>query len=194
MAGLRFADVADHPRELLELTSLSGSEFAALVEPFEVAFQEHMVQWRFDGQPRCARRYATYTTCPLPTAEDRLLFILVYLKTFPVQVVHGRLFGLPQGKTSQWIHLLLPLLRAALRQLGDAPSRSLEALGQRLAGPEEALAATAALATAAPSEEAPPPETAPPLFAMMAPSDGSRAPVLRMPRRAVIAARRSVTR
>jgi len=36
------------------------------------------------------------------------------------------------GKANQWIHVLLPALLAALRALGDAPSRSLTALAQRL--------------------------------------------------------------
>jgi hypothetical protein len=29
------------------------------------------------------------------------LFILVYLKTYALQVVHGRLFGMVQGKANQ---------------------------------------------------------------------------------------------
>jgi len=128
VAGLRFRDVAHRPLEVLDLTSLTVDEFTALVAPFEGAFQAHMAAWRFDGQPRGARRYTTYATCPLPTAEDRLLFLLVYLKTNPLQIVHGRLFGLPQGKTNQWIHVLLPVLQEALRQQGDTPSRSLDDL------------------------------------------------------------------
>src|SRR5262249_27257338 len=73
--------------------------------------------------------------------EDRLLFILVYLKTYALQVVQGRLFGMVQSKANRWIHLLLPALLAALRTLGDAPARSLTALAQRL-GVAEAAAAT----------------------------------------------------
>ena len=46
-----------------------------------------------------------------------------------------------QGKANQWIHVLLPVLLAALRALGDAPTRSLKALAQRL-GVSEADAAT----------------------------------------------------
>ena len=46
-----------------------------------------------------------------------------------------------QGKANQWIHVLLPALLAALRTLGDAPTRSLAALAQRL-GVSEADAAT----------------------------------------------------
>src|SRR5256884_2788476 len=46
-----------------------------------------------------------------------------------------------QSKANQWIHVLLPVLLAALRTLGDALARSLTALAQRL-GVTEADAAT----------------------------------------------------
>src|SRR5215471_20214103 len=81
---------------------------------------------------RPARRFTVYKNSPLPTPEDRLFFILVYLKTYALQVVHGRLFGIGQSKANQWIHVLLPALLVALRTLGDAPARSLAALAQRL--------------------------------------------------------------
>jgi Helix-turn-helix of DDE superfamily endonuclease len=88
--------------------------------------------WRLDGKPRTARRFSVYQNCPLPTPEDRLFFLLTYLKTYSLQVVQGRLFGMGQSKAHQWIHALLPALLAALRTLGDAPARSLMALAQRL--------------------------------------------------------------
>jgi hypothetical protein len=100
-----------------------------------------MAAWRLDGKPRRARRFSVYQNCPLPTPEDRLLFILAYVKTYSLQVVQGRLFGMGQSKANQWIHVLLPVLLAALRTLGDAPARSLTALAQRL-GVSEADAAT----------------------------------------------------
>src|SRR3954465_7734744 len=140
MTGVRFADVQARPAEFLNLTSLTLEEFQALVAPFEVAFQEHMAAWRLDGKPRTARRFTVYRTCPLATPEDRLFFLLTYLKTAAVQVVQGRLFGLGQSKANQWIHVLLPALLATLRGLGDAPARSLTALAHKLAVPEEALA------------------------------------------------------
>src|SRR5262244_2489912 len=141
MAGLRFTDVQSRPLEFLDFTSLTLDEFQQLVPSFETAFHARMVAWRMDGKPRTARRFTVYKNCPLPTPEDRLLFILVYLKTYALQVVQGRLFGMVQGKANQWIHALLPALRAALRALGDAPARSLAALAQRL-GVSEADAAT----------------------------------------------------
>jgi len=81
MGTLRFADLQTRPTEVLDLTSLTLEAFRQLVPPFETAFQVHMAAWRLDGQPRTARRYTTYQTCPWPTPEDRLLCILVYLKT-----------------------------------------------------------------------------------------------------------------
>src|SRR5438477_1111334 len=174
MAHVQFMDVQDRPTEFLDLTSLTLDEFQQLSPPFEAAFQAHMAAWRLDGKPRTARRFSVYQNCPLPTPEDRLLFILVYLKTYALQVVQGRLFGMGQSKANQWSHMLLPALLAALRALGDAPARSLAALAQRL-GVSEADAAT----LVAPLEEEPVPLTpapASPLLPMTAPSGGSSAP------------------
>ena len=141
MAGLRFTELQSRPMEFLNFTSLTLDEFQQLVPPFEAAFHARMAGWRMDGQPRTARRFTVYKNCPLPTPEDRLLFILTYLKTYALQLVQGRLFGMVQGKANQWIHVLLPVLLTALRTLGDAPARSLAALAQRL-GVSEADVAT----------------------------------------------------
>jgi len=108
MAGLRFTDLQSRPLEFLDFTSLTLDEFQQLVPPFETAFHARMAAWRMDGKPRTARQFTVYNNCPLPTPEDRLLFILVYIKTYTLQVVHGRLFGMVQGKANQWIHVLMP--------------------------------------------------------------------------------------
>jgi hypothetical protein len=183
MTSLRFSTIQCKPIEILDLTSLTLDEFQLLVAAFEAAFQDYMREWRLDGKPRTARSYTTYTNCPLPFAEDRLLFILVYLKTNPLQVAHGRMFGMPQNKANQWIHVLLPVLRNSLRTLGDAPSRSLGALAQRLD------IALADLGTPASNSS-----ESPPLFVTMVPNDASRAPKTRMNRKAAIAARKNVIR
>jgi hypothetical protein len=101
MGHLRFTDLQTRPIEVLDLTSLTLDEFRRLGPPFEAAFQAHMTQWCFDGQPRTARRYTTYQHCAQPTPEDRLWCILTYLKISPLQVVQGRLFGMDQSKANQ---------------------------------------------------------------------------------------------
>jgi hypothetical protein len=195
MASVRFTDVQARPTEFLDLTSLTLAEFQQLVPPFEAAYHAHLAAWRLDGKPRTARRFTVYKNCPLPTPEDRLFFILTYLKTYSLQVVQGRLFGMGQSKANQWIHVLLPVLLAALRALGDAPARSLTALAQRL-GVSEADVATVVTPQA---EEAPPVTAAPaaalvsPLLPMTAPNGASSAPKTLLHRRTVIAARKKTT-
>ena len=132
MSAVRFSDVQARPTEFLGLTSLTPDEFELLISPFEDAFQTHIARWRLDGKPRTARQFAVYKNCPLPTPQDRLFFLLTYLKTYSLQVIQGRLFGMGQSKANQWIHVLLPCLQTALRTLGETPARSLSALAQRL--------------------------------------------------------------
>ena len=187
MAHVQFTDVQDRPTEFLDLTSLTRDEFQQLVPPFEAAFQAHMAAWRLDGKPRTARRFSVYQNCPLPTPEDRLLFILAYVKTYSLQVVQGRLFGMGQSKANQWIHVLLPVLLAALRTLGDAPARSLTALAQRL-GVSEADAA--AVVDAREAEPAPVATPEAPLLPMTGPNGASSAPKTLLNRKRVIAVRK----
>src|SRR5918996_2497343 len=174
MAGVRFPELQARPMEFLDFTSVTLDEFQQLVPPFEAAFQARMAAWRMDGKPRTARRFTVYKNCPLPTPEERLFFRLTYLKTYALQVVHGRLFGMVQGKANQWIHVLLPALLAALRALGDAPTRSLTALAQRL-GVSETDAASVVAPRAeepAPVDVGPAAAPASPLLPLTAPSDG----------------------
>jgi hypothetical protein len=188
MGSLRFADLQTRPTEVLDLTSLTLDEFRRLVPPCEATFQAHMADWRLDGLPRTARRYTTYKNCPLPTPEDRLLFILVYLKTYPLQVVQGRLFGMGQSKAHQWIHGLLVVLQTTLRTLGDAPTRSLKELAKRVG-----IAAAEATALFVPPEQPLTPAPASPHLDTTGLNGASSAPRIRLSRRAVIAARKSAT-
>ena len=196
MAHVQCTDVQDRPTEFLDVTSLTLDEFQQLVPPFEAAFQAPMAARRLDGTPRTARQFSVYKNCPLPTPEDRLFFLLTYLKTYSLQVVQGRLFGMGQSKANQWIHVLLPVLLAALRTLGDAPARSLTALAQRL-GVSEADAAT----VVAPLEEEPAPLVAAPAAAPASPllpmtgrNGALSAPKTLLHRRTVIAARKRTIR
>src|SRR5881296_3060031 len=196
MAGLRFIALQARPLEFLDFTSVTLDEFQQLVPPFEAAFQARMAAWRMDGKPRTARRFTVYQNCPLPTPEERLFFLLTYLKTYALQVVQGRLFGMGRSKAHQWIHVLLPVLLAALRTLADAPTRSLTALAQRL-GVTEADAATVVV----PLEEAPAPVVAGPAAAPASPlvpmtgrNDASSAPKTLLNRPTVRAGRQRTTR
>ena len=148
-----------------------------------------MAEWTFHGRRRQSRRYTTYKHCPLPTAAERLLFMLVYLKQHTIHMLHGRVFGMRQSKANHWMHVLLPVLRTTLRVLGDAPCRSVEALRQRLGGELASRPLASAVSEAAPAA----PPTAAPLLVMTAPSDPFRAPQTRLNSKRARAARPSVT-
>lgn len=179
MSKLCFTEIKDKKDEFLALTSLTVEEFVLLTPAFEQCFQAHMAVWRLDGKVRRKRRYTTYQNCPLPAAEERLLFVLSYVKGNPLQSNHGTLFGMRQGKTNVWLQVLLPVLRETLRTLGVAPSRSLRSLAEHLGLPP-GEAEVGALA----------PEAALPLFAMMPRNGASNAPRMTLNRPHAIAARK----
>src|SRR5215510_8831849 len=197
MKGVRFTELQSRPIEFLDFTSVTLAEFQQLVPPFETAFPCHMAAWRRDGTPRSTRRFTVDKTCPLPTPEDRLLFILTYVKTYALHVVQGRLCGMVPSKAKRWIHLRLPVLLAALRALGDAPARSLTALAQRLGVAAAAAAVDVPLAAELPRVASTPsaPIAGPPspLLPMTAPNGASSAPKTLLPRRTVRAGRKKTT-
>jgi hypothetical protein len=59
----------------------------------------------------------------LASIEQKLLFGLVYQKSYPLQSVMGELFGMGQSQANEWIHSLLPILKQALDDLGFVPER-----------------------------------------------------------------------
>ena len=182
MSKLRYTEIKARASEFVALTSLTVDEFELLVPHFEQAFQGHMSKWCLDGRLRTKRRYSTYENCPLATAEDRLLFVLSYVKGNPVQSVHGTLFGMVQCKTNTWLHVLLPVLRTTLRTLQLAPCRSVNELTQRLG---------LTLLFEGDGETAGEAEL--PLFVMTPPNDRLSAPKLSQNRRRAIAARNMAT-
>jgi hypothetical protein len=177
---LRYASERAKANQILNLTSLTVEQFEQLLEPFEQAFVRHMSQWTMEGKPRTARAYTPYVNSPLPTPEDRLLFLLTYLKVAALQVAHAALFGMTQPNANKWLHVLLLVLHQTLRDLGDAPARHLLALRTRLSELQA-------------EEQEQEQEAAAPFFIMMAPNDRSPAHTTMLSRRRTIAARKSVT-
>lgn len=205
--AMRYAEVSRKELRFLDLTSLTVEEFQQLLPVFEEKFRERMKYFRLDGKPRVGREYQTYVNCPLPTPEDRLLFILVYMKNNPLQVLQGELFGMPQNKANQWIHTLLPVLQLTMRCRGDAPARSVEELaerlGQRVLMDEGALSLDTSSdlpdissdlpdACETEGEQAQPESASPPLFVMMERSGASSARKTKMNRKTIIVARKNV--
>lgn len=128
-------------RQFLALTGLTLPEFQLLLTAFSRAYQRlNPTEQTAEGQPR-QRSAGGGCKGLLRRPEDKLLFILVYLKTYPLQVIMGELFDLSQPQVNYWIHRLLPVLQEALDDLGDCPERNAGhfAQSQTSADPEPRL-------------------------------------------------------
>lgn len=121
---MTYATLQSDRREFLALTGLTLQEFQLLLNAFTPAYERRYPKDRtLADRPRqrCAGGGRKgVLDCP----EQKLLFLLVYLKTYPLQVLMGELFGLSQPGVNYWIHRLLPVLRDALDSLSVLPERN----------------------------------------------------------------------
>lgn len=119
----RYETLKDKPQRFVSLTGYTLEEFSALLPSFSKRFLEFVETQTLEGKHRKKRRYTLYKNSCLPTHEDQLLFILIYLRKAMTQDVLGELFGMSQPVANKWIHRLLPVLNRALADLGELPSR-----------------------------------------------------------------------
>lgn len=125
-----YSELRGHPRRLLALTGLTLPEFEFLLTAFGRSYQRlHPADRTAGGQPR-ERRAGAGRIGVLHEPEQKLLFLLVYLKTYPLQVVMAELFGLSQPRVNYWLRRLLPVLRDALDHLGALPERDARAFAR----------------------------------------------------------------
>jgi hypothetical protein len=123
---IRYQKLSKHRRKFLAMTGYTVEEFEALLPHFRVEFEKHVAVYRLDGKKRVKRSYTEYKNSSLPSLEDKLLFILVYLKQGSLQEEHATLFGMHQPDANRWIHLLHAVLNRALAALGELPVREAE--------------------------------------------------------------------
>ena len=120
---IHFTELKRDRRKFLALTGLTLKEFNALLPAFATAYERQHPPNRTKTGRKRRRQRGGGRRGALVTIEQKLLFILVYQKTYPLQVVMGALFGMSQSGANQWIHLLLPVVQKALTTIGVMPER-----------------------------------------------------------------------
>ena len=120
---LKFEKLKRNRRKLLAFTGLTLQEFQALLIAFGKVYQRSYTSRKTLAGKTRQRQSGGRRRGQLKTLEQKLLFILVYQKTYPLQIVIGELFGMTQSAANQWIHRLLTILREALREIGVMPER-----------------------------------------------------------------------
>jgi hypothetical protein len=118
-----YTEIQANRRKCLPLTGLTFPEFHLLLPAFIRSYEAFYPTDRTVGGGPRQRSSGGGRKGTLYPPEQKLLFILVYLKTYPLQIVMAELFGLSLSSVNHWIHRLLPVLQDALAELGVLPER-----------------------------------------------------------------------
>jgi len=128
---LHYDELKRNRRKFLALTGFTPTEFKTLLPTFERVYEQtYPMHKTLSGQQR-RRQAGGGRKGSLDSLEQKLLFILVYQKTYPLQTLLGAVFNLSQARANYWIHRLLPILKIALDELRIFPERDLHQFAPR---------------------------------------------------------------
>jgi hypothetical protein len=120
---LRYDKLRRNRRKFLALTGLTPKEFKLLLSAFERAYARAYPANKTLIGTRRKRKAGGGRKGAVEGVEQRLLFVLVYQKAYPLQELLGEVFDLSQSHANRWIHRLVPILKEALDDLGVLPER-----------------------------------------------------------------------
>jgi hypothetical protein len=129
---LSYDRLAQHPQAFRAFTGLDHSEFATLLPAFARAWEDYIHHTHIAKKKR-KRRYGAGRKSRLRSLEEKLLFILVYFKIYPLQEVMAQMFAMSQSRANEWIHKLTGILQCALGSSQYLPERHPQNLEQVLA-------------------------------------------------------------
>jgi hypothetical protein len=132
-----YHQVKEHPKLLLAMTGLSHTEFDQLLQPFQYAWDQYVQNNYIDRDNRKRQYGAGRAEATLVNIEDKLHFILYYVKAYPLQEILAFEFGMAQSTANEWIHILSEVLKKALEHGGYVPERDPKQLGTVLASEAE---------------------------------------------------------
>jgi len=120
---LKYADLKEKPKEFLAATGLTDEEFQCLLPTFEKCYEQFSTKKPKPTKKRKQRAKGGGRKSKFENLSDKLLFILIYQKTIPLQTMHGLSFGLSQTQVNYWVHRLLPIVQKSLSEMGMKPER-----------------------------------------------------------------------
>jgi len=121
--GFSYHQVKEHPKLLLAMTGLTHAEFDQLLPHFQYAWDQYVKQNYVDRDHRQRQYGGGRSELTLVNIEDKLLFILYYVKVYPLQEILAFEFGMVQSTANEWIHLLSEILKKTLDHGGYLPAR-----------------------------------------------------------------------
>lgn len=116
-----FEKLSKRPRVFQRMTGLTLEEFYDLLNKFQSSWRL-FVNREFLSKER-KRAFGGGRHTRLLSIEDKLLFILVYTRIYPLMFVQGLFFGFEDSRACEWIQRLLPLLDQACGYMHMKPKR-----------------------------------------------------------------------
>ena len=120
---MQYDKIKNRPVQFQSITSLCVEDFNFLLPYFKAEWDEYNFYFTLKGKPRQRISY-TRVDSVVPKIADKLMFLLIYLKTNPLQEHHAASFGITQPQANTLIHLLSGLLKKTLNRLGELPERN----------------------------------------------------------------------
>ena len=127
MKRLRYQDIKGNDLIISAHTGLNKLEFETLAKEFNQIVETYFIHFTIEGKNR-RRQYESRKNSVFVEWSDLLLFILIYLKTNPLQIVFATSFGLAQPKSSMWLKLASNFLLETLAKGNILPKRKSERL------------------------------------------------------------------
>ena len=106
---MNITKLARNPRAMKAMTGVSYKEFTDLAPIFERAERVHR-----ENKPNRMRKAGGGRKGHLKTVEEKLFYILFYIKTYPTFDIMAFFFGKGRGRSCETAHLYLELLEKAL--------------------------------------------------------------------------------
>ena len=101
-----YNQVKERPKLFLAMTGLTHAEFEQLLPHFQGALDQYVQDNYIDRDKRQRQYGGGKPESTLITIEDKLLFILYYVKVYPLQEILAFEFDMVQSTANEWIHIL----------------------------------------------------------------------------------------
>lgn len=118
---VKFQQLSKHPKHFQRLTGITVEEFNVLLDKFQSSWQEYIHLQA--TSPNRQRKFGGGKHPNLETLPDKLVFILTYVRMYPLLFIQGILFNLGEQNACVWVHRLLPMLDEALGFTHKRPDR-----------------------------------------------------------------------
>src|SRR5690349_15688412 len=138
--GVKYEQWKKNPTRFVAMTGYQIEQFEQLLPYFKEAHDQYLSRYQMNGKRRRGmRKFVLYANSPLPCVEERLAFMLSYLKLNPLQEQHADLFDMQQKQCNEFIHGLKTILDQALELSSAVPAQHNTGLQDKLAEMSDAI-------------------------------------------------------